>query len=87
MGGRRIPHDLRLELYRRVLELHKSGMSYRKIQRVISEEYGVKIGRSHISYWVRGVHTPEREPYNRLDLSKRRELAWVAGMYLSLIHI
>ncbi len=81
MGGRRLPHAMRLRLYRRVLELHNGGMSYRKIQKIIEGEYGVKISRSHISYWVRGIHVPEREPYNVPDLSKREELAWIAGMY------
>jgi len=54
MGGRRIPHDLRLELRKRVLELHSSGLGYRRIQRVIKEEYDVDLSRSNISYWVRG---------------------------------
>ena len=31
---------------------------------------------------MRGVHIPEREPYNKLDLSKRRELSWIAGMLI-----
>ncbi len=82
MGGRKLSHDLRLELYRRVLELHGEGVSYRKIQRIIEGEYGIRISRSHISYWVRGLHIPEREPYNRVDSSKREELAWIAGMYV-----
>ena len=81
MPGRRIPHDLRLELYRRVLELHNRGVSYRKIQRILREEYGVEVSRSNISYWVRGLHIPEREPYNHPDMSKERELAWIAGAY------
>jgi intein-encoded DNA endonuclease-like protein len=79
--GRRIHHDLRLELYRKVRELHKQGLSYRNIQRIIEEQYGVRIGKSHISYWVRGIHTPEREPYNKPDFSKE-EMAWIAGMYV-----
>ncbi len=82
MGGRRLSHGMRLELYRRVLELREGGASYRAIQRAIKEEYGVRISRSHISYWVRGLHTPDREPYNIPDLSKRGELAWVAGVYV-----
>lgn len=79
--GRKIHHDLRLELYRRVRELHRQGLSYRNIQNVIEEQYGVRISKSHISYWIRGIHTPEREPYNRPDFS-RPEMAWIAGMYV-----
>ena len=80
-GGRRIPHDLRVELYRRVRELHKAGVSYRKIQKIVEEEYGVRLSRSNVSYWVRGIHSPLNEPYNHLDMSKEGDLAWIAGMY------
>ncbi len=78
-GGRRIPHDLRIKLYHLVRELHENGVSYRKIQRVIENEYGVKISRSNISYWVRGLHSPLKEPYNRPNL-RAKELSWIAGM-------
>ncbi len=81
MPGRRIPHDLRLALYKRVLELHNKGVSYRKIQRILKDEYGVDVSRSNISYWIRGLHVPEREPYNHPDMSKDKELAWIAGAY------
>ncbi len=81
MGGRRIPHDLRLELYRRTIELHSNGVSYRKIQRILRDEYGVWLSRSNISGWVRGLHSPLNEPYNHVDKSKEAELAWIAGMY------
>lgn len=57
-------------------------MSYREIQRIVEGEYGVKIGRSHISYWTRGLHTPLNEPYNYVDTSKESELAWIAGMFV-----
>ncbi len=80
MGGRRIPRNLRLKLYREVLELREAGISYRKIQRVIKDKYGVEISRSNISYWVRGLHSPLNEPYNHLDTSRERDLAWIAGM-------
>ncbi|RLG43063.1 MAG: hypothetical protein DRO01_00160 [Thermoproteota archaeon] len=79
MGGRRIPHDLRVELYYLVRELHDRGVSYREIQRIVEEEYGLRISRSNISYWVRGLHSPLNEPYNRPNLDAR-ELSWIAGM-------
>jgi len=78
-GGRRIPHDLRVKLYHLVRELHDRGVSYRKIQRIVEQEYGVRISRSNISYWVRGLHSPLNEPYNRPNLDAR-ELSWIAGM-------
>jgi len=78
---RRIPHDLRLELYKRVKELHNQGIGYRKIQKIIENEFGVWISRSNISYWVRGLHSPLNEPYNKPDFS-RPEMAWIAGMYM-----
>ncbi|RLG49253.1 MAG: hypothetical protein DRO00_10205 [Thermoproteota archaeon] len=78
-GGRRIPHDLRIELYHFVRDLHRRGVSYSRIQRIVEEKYGVWISKSNISYWVRGIHTPEKEPYNKPDFS-RPEIAWIAGM-------
>ncbi len=81
-GGRRIPHDLRVELYYFVRELHDRGVSYRGIQRIVEKEYDVRISRSHISYWIRGLHTPLNEPYNHVDTSKESELAWIAGMFV-----
>ncbi len=81
-GGRRIPHDLRVELYYFVRELHDRGMGYREIQRIVERERGIRISRSHISYWIRGLHTPLNEPYNHIDTSKEGELAWIAGMFV-----
>ncbi len=57
-------------------------MSYREIQRIVERERGIKISRSHISYWIRGLHIPLNEPYNHVDTSKERELAWIAGMFV-----
>ncbi|HIE23845.1 MAG TPA: hypothetical protein EYP68_06415 [Candidatus Korarchaeota archaeon] len=57
-GGRRIPHDLRVELYHFVMDLHERGIGYRRIQRIVEERYGVWISRSNISCWVRGLHSP-----------------------------
>ncbi len=78
-GGRRISHDLRVELYHFVKDLHKRGVGYRRIQRIVEEKYGIWLSRSNISYWVRGLHSPLNEPYNKPDFSKP-EMAWVAGM-------
>ncbi len=80
--GRRIPHDLRMELYFLVREPRDRGMSYREIQRIVERERGIKISRSHISYWIHGLHTPLNEPYNHVDTSKKGELAWIAGMFV-----
>ncbi|MDK2371896.1 MAG: LAGLIDADG family homing endonuclease [Candidatus Korarchaeota archaeon] len=57
-------------------------MSYREIQRIVEREHGIKISKSHISYWIRGLHTPLNEPYNHVDTSKESELAWIAGMFV-----
>ena len=82
LGGRKLPHDLRIIMCEEVRALHSKGVSYRKIQKILREKYGVEVSRSNISYWVRGIHIPEREPYNRPDLSRERDLAWIAGMYV-----
>ncbi|RLG39614.1 MAG: hypothetical protein DRO05_08350 [Thermoproteota archaeon] len=82
MGGRRISHDLRVELRKRVLELRASGLSYKRIQMAIKEEYGIDLSKSNISYWVRGIHIPEREAYNKPDFSKKEEISWLAGIFV-----
>jgi len=48
----------RKQLYRRVLELRRRGLSYREIQKRVLEETGEHLSKSIISYWLRRIHTP-----------------------------
>ena len=77
--SKRLPHDLRVELYYNSKELHNSGMGCRKIQCEIMRRYGVDVSKTSISSWLREIHLPQREAYNRptLDSSK---VAWLAGV-------
>jgi intein-encoded DNA endonuclease-like protein len=52
------PRGLRIKMYNDVLKLRKRGLSHKKIRREIYRKYGVWIGRSTISRWLRGVCTP-----------------------------
>jgi len=52
------PLSLRKQLYRRVLELRRQGLSYGEIQKRILEETGEHLSRSTISQWLRRIHTP-----------------------------
>ncbi len=47
----------------------------------IEEEYGIGLSESNISYWVRGIHIPEREAYNKPDFSKKEEISWLAEIF------
>lgn len=58
MGGRYRPMSLRRELYNRVLELRRMGLSYKETRRKILEDFGEDLSKSIISYWVRRIHTP-----------------------------
>jgi len=80
--GRYLPRELRIKLYNDVVALRRSGLTYRGIIKEIYRRYGVRLSKSHISYWLRGVHSP----YNgrlipSLELLKpSEELAYVIGV-------
>ncbi|MEM2237600.1 MAG: LAGLIDADG family homing endonuclease [Candidatus Caldarchaeum sp.] len=62
--------------------LRSRGLSYNRIFEAMRERYGVMLNKSHISYWVRGLHSP----YNGITLPSTkflkpsRELAYVVGV-------
>jgi intein-encoded DNA endonuclease-like protein len=80
--GRYLPRELRIKLYNDVVALRRSGLTYRGIIKEIYRRYGARLSKSHISYWLRGVHSP----YNgrlipSLELLKpSEELAYVIGV-------
>ena len=80
--GRYLPLELRIKLYGDVVALRRGGLTYRGIIEEVWRRYGVRVSKSHISYWLRGVHSP----YNgrlipSLELLKpSEELAYVIGV-------
>ena len=80
--GRYLPRELRIKLYNDVVALRRSGLTYRGIIKKLLRRYGVRISKSYISYWIRGVHSPydgRRIPSLEL-LKPSEELAYVIGV-------
>jgi intein-encoded DNA endonuclease-like protein len=78
------PIELRIKAFNDVHKLRKRGLSYTKIRKEIYRKYGVWIGKSTISRWLRG----ESSPYNgrripSLELLEPSEdLGYVIGVRL-----
>jgi intein-encoded DNA endonuclease-like protein len=71
-------------LYDDVVALRRGGLMYRGIIEEIYRRYGVRLSKSHISYWLRGVHSPyngRRIPSLEL-LKPPEDLAYVIGVVL-----
>jgi intein-encoded DNA endonuclease-like protein len=82
--GRYLPRELRIKLYGDVVALRRGGMMYRGIIEEVWRRYGVRISKSSISEWLRGVHSPyngRRIPSLEL-LKPSEELAYVIGVVL-----
>jgi intein-encoded DNA endonuclease-like protein len=80
--GRYLPRELRIKLYNDVVALRRGGLTHRGIVEEVYRRYGVGISKSHISYWLRGVHSPyngRRIPSLEL-LKPSEELAYVIGV-------
>jgi len=75
------PLDFRIILYDEVRRLRQQGLSYTKIIEVVEKEYGVKLLKSHISEWLRGLRNP-RNSVKLLpgDLKPSEELAYIIGV-------
>ncbi|MEM1948305.1 MAG: LAGLIDADG family homing endonuclease [Candidatus Caldarchaeum sp.] len=76
------PRELRVKLYDEVTRLRSLGLSYSKIIKKINDEYGVRLRKSHVSGWIRRLHSP----YNAIliptiDMLKPSvELAYIIGV-------
>jgi len=81
-GRRLLPLELRLQLYDKVLQLREQGLSYSNIIKRIHKLSGVRLNKSHISYWVRGKHKP-LGGINTFDEKPTPELAGLIGTMLS----
>jgi intein-encoded DNA endonuclease-like protein len=79
-----LPRELRIKLYGDVVALRRGGLTYGGIVEEVRRRYGVRISKSHISYWIRGMHSPyngRRIPSIEL-LKPSEELAYVIGAVL-----
>jgi intein-encoded DNA endonuclease-like protein len=82
--GRYLPRELRIKLYNDVVALRRSRLTYKGIVEEAWHRYRVRLSKSHISYWLRGVHSPyngRRIPSLEL-LKPSEELAYVIGVAL-----
>jgi intein-encoded DNA endonuclease-like protein len=52
------PRELRIKIYNDVIALRQQGLSYGEIRRTIKQKYGLRLSKSTISEWVRGIHDP-----------------------------
>jgi intein-encoded DNA endonuclease-like protein len=79
-----LPRELRIKLYNDVVAFRRDGLTYERIIEEVWRRYGVRLSKSHISYWLRGVHSPyngKRIPSLEL-LKPSEELAYVIGVVL-----
>jgi intein-encoded DNA endonuclease-like protein len=84
MGRKYLPRALRIKLYHDVVVLRRCGLTYERIIEEVRRRYGARISKSHISYWIRGIHSPyngRRVPSLEL-LEPSEELAYVVGVVL-----
>jgi intein-encoded DNA endonuclease-like protein len=85
-GGKRsyLLRELRIKLYNEVISLRKSGLAYKRIIDEIWKRYGVRLSKSNISCWIRGLHTPYKgRRIPSIELLKPSEwLAYVIGVRL-----
>jgi intein-encoded DNA endonuclease-like protein len=84
--GRRkcLPRELRIKIYEEVKRLRRDGLTYGKIIEEIQRRYGIRLSVSHISYWLRGIHSPYNGRYipSIEFLRPSEELAYMMGAKL-----
>jgi DNA endonuclease len=80
-GVKKRPTTERDQLYHRVLNLRKDGLSYNQIIRRIEAENGAILRKSHISGWINGKHKPFGY-VTAFDATPCVELAYVIGVSL-----
>lgn len=77
-----LPLELRMHLYKEVLELRRQGLSYRKIIKRIDGSHGIRLSFSHISGWVNREHQPLGN-VSKFDGRPSPAIAYVIGTLLS----
>ena len=81
---RYLPREIRIKLYDDVGALRRSGLTYRGIIGEVWRRYRVRLSKSHISYWIRGIHNPHNgRLIPSLELLEPSEaLAYIIGAVL-----
>jgi intein-encoded DNA endonuclease-like protein len=83
-GGKRsyLLRDLRIRLFDEVNRLRRDGLTYKEIIEAIWRRYGVRLSKSHISYWIHRTHSPYNGRYMPSTelLRPSEELAYVIGV-------
>jgi intein-encoded DNA endonuclease-like protein len=81
---RYLPRELRIKLYNDIVALRRSGLTYRGIIGEVWRRYRVRLSKSHISYWIRGIHNPHNgRLIPSLELLEPSEaLAYIIGAVL-----
>jgi len=76
------PLELRMKLYDEVYSLRRLGLSYSQIIKMVQEKYIEKLSRSHISWWLRGIHSPYGNVLILImfdDIKPSKELSFIIG--------
>ena len=84
MGKRYLPRELRIKLFDEVVGLRRRGLTYREVINWVWRRHGIRLSKSHISYWSRGLHSPLNGRYipSIEFLKPSEELAYVIGVKL-----
>jgi intein-encoded DNA endonuclease-like protein len=79
-----LPRELRIKLYGDVVALRRDRQTYSGIIGEAYRRYGVRISKSSISEWLRGMHSPYdgRRIPSLVFLEPSEELAYVIGVVL-----
>lgn len=71
--------DDQIDIHRRAVELGSFGLSYSKIIARLFQDFGVRLPKSTVSYWERGLHSPQGRAHTFAP-SPTPELAYVIGV-------
>jgi intein-encoded DNA endonuclease-like protein len=84
--GRRnyLQRELRIKLFDEVNRLRRDGLTYKEIIEGIWRRHGVRLSKSNVSYWIRGIHSPYNGRYipSIEFLEPSEELAYLIGAKL-----
>jgi len=74
--------ELRIRLFDEVDRLRRDELTYKEIIEEIWQRYGVKLSKSHISYWIHRIHNPYNGRYipSIEFLRPSKELAYAIGV-------
>jgi len=77
-----LPLETRIQLHRKVGELRGLGLSYAQILELVFRRQHVRLSKSTVSVWTRGIHSPNGR-LNSFLANPTPELAYVIGVILS----